>query len=90
MGINGTRGTRTERKNTYVVIINVKKNDKVKRIPCGSKQQITEELTKLNAKGLTSYTFTLMRNGITYKEFNFVKSMIDFIKFLPLIEEEEE
>lgn len=85
MRINATR---TQRKNTYVVIINVKKNDKVKKISCGSKQQITEELAKLNAKGLTSYTFTLMRNGIRYKEFNFVKSMTDFIKFLSLIEEE--
>ena len=87
MEINGT--STQKRKNTYVVIINVKKNDKVKKISCGSKQQITDELTKLNAKGLTSYTFTLMKNGIRYKEFNFVKSIIDFIKFLPLIEEEE-
>lgn len=62
---------------------------KVKKIPCGSKEQVKDELTKLNAKGLTSYTFTLMRNGITYKEFNFVKSIVDFIKFLPLIDEEE-
>lgn len=87
MRINAT--STQKRKNTYVVIINVKKNYTVKKIPCGSKQQIKDELTKLNAKGLTSYTFTLMRNGITYKEFNFVKSIVDFIKFLPLIDEEE-
>jgi hypothetical protein len=87
MRINAT--STQKRKNTYVVIINVKKNDNVKKIPCGSKQQIKDELTKLNAKGLTSYTFTLLRNGITYKEFNFVKSIVDFIKFLPLIDEEE-
>ena len=87
MKINAT--STQKRKNTYVVIINVKKNDKVKKIFCGSKQQITDEITKLNAKGLTSYTFTLMKNGIRYKEFNFLKSIIDFIKFLPLIEEEE-
>ena len=87
MKINTT--STQKRKNTYVVIINVKKNDKIKKISCGSKQQITDELTRLNAKGLTSYTFTLMKNGIRYKEFNFAKSIIDFIKFLPLIEEEE-
>lgn len=87
MRINAT--STQKRKNTYVVIINVKKNDKVKKIPCGSKQQIKDELTKLNAKGLTSYTFTLMRNGIIYKEFNLVKSMLDFIKFISLIKEEE-
>lgn len=87
MRINAT--STQKRKNTYVVIINVKKNNKVKKIPCGSKEQIKDELTKLNAKGLTSYTFTLLRNGITYKEFNFVKSIVDFIKFLPLMNEEE-
>lgn len=63
MRINAT--STQKRKNTYVVIINVKKNDKVKKIPCGSKEQIKDELTRLNAKGLTSYTFTLKKKWNT-------------------------
>ena len=77
------------RNNTYYVIINVKnKKGEIRRIKCGSKDEINKRLTQLHSKGVTSYTFTLMKNGLRYKEFNFVKSMVDFIKFLPLIKEE--
>lgn len=77
------------RKNTYNVLINFKdKSNKIKRISCSSKEEIHKNILKLHQKGITSYTFTLMKNGLRYKEFNLVNSLIQFIKYLPLIKEE--
>lgn len=77
------------RNTTYYVTINIKnKSGKIKRISCGSKEEIHKNILILHQKGITSYTFTLMKNGLRYKEFNLVNSLIQFIKYLPLIKEE--
>lgn len=76
------------RDTTYYVTINVKdKKGEIIRIKCGSRNEISKRLTQLHLKGITSYTFTLMRNGKRYKDFNLEDSLMKFIKYLPLIEE---
>lgn len=76
------------RNTTYYVTVNVKdKEGEVRRIKCGSRNEISKRLTQLHLKGITSYTFTLMRNGKRYKDFNLEDSLMKFIKYLPLIEE---
>nr|DAT76610.1 MAG TPA: hypothetical protein [Caudoviricetes sp.] len=76
------------RDTTYYVTINIKdKEDKIKRIKCGSRNEISSRLTQLHLKGITSYTFTLMKNGNRYKDFNLEDSLMKFIKYLPLIKE---
>lgn len=73
---------------TYYVTINVKdKKGEIIRIKCGSRNEISKRLTQLHLKGITSYTFTLMRNGKRYKDFNLEDSLMKFIKYLPLIKE---
>ena len=77
------------RNTTYYVTINVKdKKGETRRIKCGSKDDINKRLTQLHLKGIISYTFTLMKNGIRYKDFNLEDSLMKFIKYLPLIKEE--
>lgn len=77
------------RNTTYYVTVNVKDNGKeVKRIKCDSRNEISQRLTSLHLKGITSYTFTLMKNGRRYKDFNLEDSLMRFIKYLPLIKEE--
>lgn len=77
------------RDTTYYVTINVKdKNGEIRRIKCDSRNEISKRLTQLHLKGITSYTFTLMRNGKRYKDFNLEDSLMKFIKYLPLIKEE--
>lgn len=79
-----------KRKNTYYVTVNYKnKKDKYIHVPCGTRYGIVDMITALNSQGIKSYTFTLYKNGLRYKEFNLVKSMLDFIKFIPLIKEEQ-
>lgn len=73
---------------TYYVTINVKdKKGEIRRIKCGSRNEISKRLTQLHLKGITSYTFTLMRNGKRYKDFNLEDSLMRFIKYLLLIKE---
>lgn len=77
------------RNTTYYVTINVKdKKGEIRRIKCGSKYEINKCLTQLHLKGIISYTFTLMKNGIRYKDFNREDSLMKFIKYLPLMKEE--
>lgn len=77
------------RNTTYYVTVNVKdKEGEVRRIKCGSRNEISKCLTQLHLKGITSYTFTLMKNGRRYKDFNLEDSLTRFIKYLPLIKEE--
>lgn len=81
------------RNTTYYVTINIKDKEegKIKRIKCGSRNEINKRLTQLHLKGIIgiiSYTFTLMKNGIRYKDFNLEDSLMKFIKYLPLIKEE--